>query len=230
MINDIDQYYAERAGDTRLDGRYAPTSAAHTYLLRQRDAAIVKVLEQWGMFPLRERTILDVGCGAAWQLRRFVDLGADPRNCVGVEVNQHRLSVARYHNAHMTFLETSAEAIPQPDRSFDVVTQFTAFSSMPSHEMREASAREMRRLVKDGGIILWYDFRVRRPGNRYVTPMGARTIRALFPSCTVHLSSQTLAPPLARAIAPRSVIACLLLEKLPWLRTHYLATIHPGNG
>ena len=35
----------------------------------------------------------------------------------------------------------------------------------------------------------------------------------------------TLAPPLARAIAPYSVILCQILEKIPLLCTHYLGII-----
>ena len=224
-IEDVQRYYAGRATESRLEDLYAPTSAGHAYLLRRRDATLVRLLDQQGVFPLRDKQILDIGCGAAWQLRRLVDLGADPSRCCGIDVNQERLSIAHYYNAHMTFILGSAEAIPLPAGIFDIVTQFTAFSSMASDDMRRKSAAEMLRVVTSGGVILWYDFRVKHPRNRYVTPMNAEAVRNLFPGCELCLFSHTLAPPISRRLAPYSEIGCLILERLPILRTHYFALI-----
>jgi hypothetical protein len=71
----------------------------------------------------------------------------------------------------------------------------------------------------------WNDFRVDNPRNRNVAGIRASEIRALFPGCTVDLHSVTLAPPLARAIVPLSWAGALMLESLPFLRTHYLGII-----
>jgi hypothetical protein len=50
----------------------------------------------------------------------------------------------------------------------------------------------------------------------------------LFPGCRIELQRLTLAPPLARLLAPYSWFACYVLEKVPWLCTHYLGVIWKG--
>jgi len=206
--------------------KYELANAAHRFLLGRQDGAIVHSLLQAGFLPLSDKRILDVGCGAGWHLRRLVDLGAASANCFGIDITADRLAAARYRNAHMTFLEGSAESVPFADDSFDLVTQFVVFSSMPP-EVRRATAREMRRVLRPGGAVLWYDMRYPSPRNANVSRMGRAEIRALFPDCTCRLKGHTLLPPLARLVAPRSEMACLMLEKVPVLRSHYLGMISP---
>jgi len=47
----------------------------------------------------------------------------------------------------------------------------------------------------------------------------------LFPALHGPMQSVTLAPPLARVVAPRSWVAATLLEACPWLRTHLMAVL-----
>ena len=99
-----------------------------------------------------------------------------------------------------------------PTRSFDIVSQFTVFTSILSPELRRAIAAEMIRVTRPGGVVLWYDFRVNNPRNDQVRRVGARELRELFPGCEVHLRPTTLAPPVARRLVPLSwtaVASCL---------------------
>jgi len=105
------------------------------------------------------------------------------------------------------------------------VSQFTVFTSILVPSVREAIAAEMLRVLKPNGLILWYDFRYNNPHNANVRAIEAREVKRLFPMCQVKFQKTTLAPPLARAMVPISWIAALALEKIPFLRTHYLATI-----
>jgi hypothetical protein len=81
--------------------------------------------------------------------------------------------------------------------------------------------------VRPGGHILWYDFFVRRPGNSDVVAISRSEIRALFPGYPVTLGRATLAPPLCRLLASRAELSCWLLERIPFLRFHYLGLIGP---
>jgi len=83
----------------------------------------------------------------------------------------------------------------------------------------------MVRVTKPGGIILWYDLRFNNPWNPNVRGIEAAEIRSLFPGCNVRLERLTLAPPLARHIVPISYPIALMIEQLPFLRTHYLGVI-----
>jgi len=59
--------------------------------------------------------------------------------------------------------------------------------------------------------------------------VGKKEIKQLFLNCSFHFKRVTLAPPLARMIAPYSLLLCYLLEKIPLLCTHYLAVISRGD-
>jgi len=91
--------------------------------------------------------------------------------------------------------------------------------------MKKDIAREIIRVLKDDGIVLWYDFRYNNPWNPDVKGVNKKEIIELFGDCDYYFSSVTLAPPIARAIAPVSRLICEVLVKIPFLRTHYLAVI-----
>jgi hypothetical protein len=91
--------------------------------------------------------------------------------------------------------------------------------------LKRRAAAEMIRVVTQDGIILWYDYRVNNPWNRDVRGVKRSEIKKLFPDCRMELQRMTLLPPLARWLAPYSILGCFALEKLPLLRTHYLGVI-----
>ena len=115
------------------------------------------------------------------------------------------------------------------DGSFDVVFQFTVFTSILDPDLKRKVATEMVRVLKHDGLIVWYDFHINNPSNPDVRGVKKPEIVELFLGCTVSLRRLTLAPPIARLVAPYSWITCELLEALPWLRTHYLGAIRKEN-
>ena len=82
----------------------------------------------------------------------------------------------------------------------------------------------MLRVLRPGGTLLWYDFTV-NPFNRDVAGVRLSQLRELFPGTTLRVERVTLAPPLTHLLAPRLWLACDALQRIPWLRTHLLATI-----
>jgi ubiquinone/menaquinone biosynthesis C-methylase UbiE len=114
--------------------------------------------------------------------------------------------------------------LPFADGSFDLVSQFTVFSSILHAGVRRRAAAEMLRVLRPGGVALWYDFTV-NPTNRDTHGIGGDEVTRLFPGCRVRARRVTLAPPLGRLVAPRSWLLAELLENVPALRTHLLALI-----
>jgi hypothetical protein len=105
--------------------------------------------------------------------------------------------------------------------------QSTVFTSILAHDIKKRVAMEMIRVTRRGGAILWYDYFRNNPRNSDVRAVPATEIRELFPKCAIQLERLTLAPPLARAVAPASWALAALLEAIPLLRTHYLGIIRP---
>lgn len=208
------------------DSKYSWADPAHVFRLQSLERHALDLLARSRMGPLAGKRILEVGCGRGHWLREFVKWGAHPEDTVGVDLLSARIREARGLCAReVNLLCCSAGDLPLPDRSFDVVAQFTVFSSVLDPTLRGQIALEMLRVVKQRGLILWYDFLVNNPRNPDVRAVGRREIHALFRGCRVVLRRVTLAPPIARRMAPRSLALCSLLELVPLLRTHYLAAI-----
>lgn len=193
----------------------------HCQTIRKAIATLVRE----GSFPLEGRVIADIGCGRGAWLTQFVQWGARPADLCGIDLDEDRVQVARERIASGDLRTGDASRLPWPNATFDLETQFTLFTSVLDMEVKRQIASEMLRVLKPGGLILWYDFRYNNPRNPNVRGIGAKEICSLFPGCVVGLEKVTLAPPIARAVVPLSWVAGLILEKVPLLRTHYLGII-----
>ena len=214
----------------RLEQRswYSWSDPAYRFMMHALERRILRLLGSRQLLPLRGRRILEIGCGTGHWLREFIKWGADPALVAGIDLLPERLAAARERcPPSVRLISASADALPVRDRSVDLVIQSTLFSSILDAEMRRRAAAELLRTVRPGGHILWYDFFVRRPGNRDVVAISRGEIRALFPGYPLSLHRATLAPPLCRLLASRSELSCWLLERVPFLRFHYLGLIGP---
>jgi 2-polyprenyl-3-methyl-5-hydroxy-6-metoxy-1,4-benzoquinol methylase len=186
---------------------------------------IVNALLDNGFSSLRDLKILDVGCGGGGLLRQLLRYGATPENLYGVDLLEDRVEVAKRLSPNINFWCGDASGIPY--EGFDVIFQNTVFTSIKSDEMKEDVAREMLRVLKPGGMVLWYDYLMNNPKNRDVKGVKREEIYRLFKGCDIRLRRVTLAPPILRIIAPLSYTICLMLEHVPFLCTHYFAVIRP---
>lgn len=222
----IREVYAQRRSAERATDRYSPFEPANFYLLQRLEAAILALLRDEGLDTFAGLRILDVGCGSGFWLRRFASLGAAPESLAGIDLHEQAIDEARSLAPVMDLLVGDVASLPWDSHSFDIVSQFTVFSSVLDAKRRDAMAAEMRRVLARGGLILWYDMMM-NPTNRDVVGMGRNDIRALFPDARVRIRRETLAPPIGRRVVPRSWTAARLLESLPFLRTHLLAAVRP---
>jgi len=180
------------------------------------------------MFPLEGRSVADIGCGSGRWLLEFAQWEASDLH--GIDLDEARLTRAKERLPSADLRTGDAQYLPWASDSFDLVSHFTLFSSIFDKSMKKQIAAEMLRVVKPEGVILWFDSRINNPRNPGMRGIPADEIRALFPDCSVRLRRVTLAPPLARVIVPRSWIAAAMLEKVPFLRTHYLGIIRKRHN
>ena len=223
-VRRIKEAYARRdsAGKSRLYSYFHPASL---FLSQQRDRATIDALRKNGFENLKEKKILDVGCGTGAVLRDFVKYGARPENCYGIDLLADRIEAARRLSPNMSFSCGDAETLHHESEYFDIVISFTLFTSILDTAMKQNIAAEMLRVLKPGEIVLWYDYHVNNPRNPDVRGVSKREIIQLFPCCAIVLKRITLAPPIARVIAPQSFLACYFLEKMRLFNTHYVGYI-----
>ena len=226
--NRIRDTYARRDNDQNF---YSWDKQGHVFAAQERERQMISALRDCHMFPLTGRRILEVGCGNGSRIRDFVKWGARPRRIFGVELLEEPAAEARDRCPDGVTIECrNAEHLPYRSRSFDIVVQATVFSSILDPALKQKVAREMLRVVKPDGIVLWYDMHLPNPWNRAVKPVSRQEICSLFEGCDMTLRSVCLAPPITRWLAERSWLATYLLSKFPMLCTHYLGVIHPHRG
>lgn len=102
---------------------------------------------------VRGRDILELGCGAAQWSIALARAGARP---VGLDVSERQLEHARrlMEEAAVDFplVHASAEAVPLPDRSFDIV--FCDYGAMTFSDPY-VTVPEVARLLRPGGILVF---------------------------------------------------------------------------
>jgi ubiquinone/menaquinone biosynthesis C-methylase UbiE len=191
----------------------------------ERERVTHQILERSDLLPLTHRRILDLGCGTGDQLGRLADWGAKPENLFGVDLIPERIRAAQQSFPQINFQLANAESLPFADASFDLVLAFTVFTSILDHQMSVNIGREISRVLVPGGGVLWYDFRINNPANKYVRGVSRRQIKRLFPDFRTDLESISLFPPLARRLGVLTDALYAPLASLPFLRTHLLGLL-----
>ncbi|WP_338087666.1 class I SAM-dependent methyltransferase [Nocardioides lijunqiniae] len=110
-----------------------------------------------GLATWQDATALDLGCGTGFHLPSLADdVGPDGR-VVGVEPHPDLLALARRRTRsreNVSVLQGTAQAVPLPDASVDVVHARWAYFFGPGCEPGLA---ELDRVVRRGGVALVID-------------------------------------------------------------------------
>ncbi len=199
--------------------RYSWFQGGTLQSLQERERVLLSMLNKT-VGSLKDKRILDVGCGEGGTLLPFVLYGADPKKCFGIDILENHIEAARQRFPNITFECCSGDNILFEKGTFDLVTMFTCLSSVLDNKIRFAICQEAVVMLRPGGWVLIYDFRVNNPFNADVKAVTLKELKQYFPCCKYYTKTLTLLPQLGRAIGTSSMSLCSLLAKLPFLRTH----------
>jgi SAM-dependent methyltransferase len=223
-LDRIRQEYARRQRDSRYSRLYSRYNPADIFILQEREREMLALFARYLGNQTGDFRVLDLGTGDGHHLARLIGYGFRAKNLVGLDLIAQRVEKARSKYSNLDFVCGNGGQLPFPTATFDLIFQFTVFTSILDDHLRQGMACEMLRVLKPRGWILWYDYWL-NPNNRQTRGIGKKEIRALFQGCPVVFRSITLAPPLARFWAPKSLALCALLNRIPFLKTHYLGLI-----
>jgi ubiquinone/menaquinone biosynthesis C-methylase UbiE len=205
---------------------YSWFNPGHLFMMQQRERRVLARLRSLGLSRLTGQRILEIGCDTGYWLGEFIKWGAEPGNLTGIDLLPETLTTARRNlSAQAGLVQANGAYLPFAPDTFDLILQSLLFTSILDPLMKQVVAREMLRVVKPQGLILWYDYHLNNPANPDVRGVKKGEIHRLFAGCEIKLWRITLAPPIARRLAPYSFLLCSLLEKLRFLNSHYLGII-----
>ncbi len=190
---------------------------------QERERALIRWIRTCGIEPVGDRAVLEVGCGRGRTLLDFVRLGFSPENMVANELIEERIIQAR-RVLPSAIRVLSGDALGMTlDEQFDIVVQFTVFSSILDDAFQVQLARKLWNWTAPGGGILSYDFVWDNPRNPDVRGMPMKRIRHLFPAAEITDWRITLAPPLSRLVVDRfPFLYSPLTTAFPFLKSHRL--------
>jgi ubiquinone/menaquinone biosynthesis C-methylase UbiE len=197
-------------------------NAGQQLIVRERDQAIRSIIRGFGVV---ER-MLDVGCGDG-SVAGALHAESYVRSAVGLDLLPERIEQARVAHPALEFVVGDGSTLPFADSSFDVVLAMTVFSSIEHREHRIATLAEAERVLRPGGILVWYDMRRANPRNPDVSPFSVDDVRTVFGS-DVHHRTLTLIPPLARRLGRLTGRLYPMLVGFPALRTHTVGWARVG--
>jgi SAM-dependent methyltransferase len=140
------------------DWRFAPNIGRHpaSYQLENEalDRAGHVLSAMRAVAPWTERTIVDLGCGSGYWLRRYAEHAA---RVIGIEPDPALRAAAAEAAADLSstaVLAGSAENMPLPDASVDVVHARFAYFFPPG---TDAGLTEVLRVLRPGGHLVAVD-------------------------------------------------------------------------
>jgi len=231
----IKNEYKKRDSSQALAAAYSPSNPAGVYIRQQVEFYIADHLFRkfGGPGPsgagvnraVKDLRLLDIGTGSGSMLAMFAALGFEPSNLFGADLIFDRARAASEKSPASGIVNCNAAFMPFKDSSFDVVSQFTVFSSVTSVEMKSMIASEMRRVVKPGGTIIWYDMIHTNPFNANLKGVGYGEITELFGARPRECSRIVLNPWILRPLLGYSKALCDMLSALKILNSFYICFI-----
>lgn len=216
--------YQRRAREVSSE-LYAAWQPAARFMIESRNRVAPTMLQRLNVFPNAEDQCLEVGYGSLGWLTELISWGVRESNLHGIELDPTRAAKARAILPAADLRIGDAVELPWDNQTFRFVIASTLFTSILDLNVRRLIADEITRVLAPRGALLWYDFAYNNPRNPNVRGIGRAEIKKLFPALRGKIRTVTLAPPLARIVAPRWWTLATFLEAIPLLRTHLLAVL-----
>lgn len=224
-VKAIRQRY-ERRKNLPEKSLYSPLRASQYMYQQEIERGLINWINECGIAPVAEKRLLEIGCGDGTNLLELIKLGFEPENLVGNELLEERCQRSIHLLPAATQILTGdASSLELDESSFDIVLQYTVFTSILDRDFQQRLANRVWSLVKPGGGVLWFDFVFDNPNNTDVKGVPIRRIHELFPDSEIKTWRLALAPPIARLVTRIHPSLYNMFNLTPLLRTHLLCWI-----
>ena len=122
--------------------------------------------EVFAGYVSKEAYILDLGCGYGRTLRELWESGY--HNLHGIDFSEKMIERGRSENPSIDFQTMKGREIELTDRSADAVILFAVLTCIIGDEDQKYLIKEIRRVLKPGGIVYVNDFLLNKDARNLV--------------------------------------------------------------
>lgn len=178
---------------------------------------------------IKDKEILDIGCASGNKTEDLMNLGFQSEKIFGIDIRKNSIKNAKIKYPNSNYFYMDARNTLFPNEKFDFINVFTLFSSILDKKNQLKVSKEIIRILKPGGFIIFYDIRYKSPFNKNLIEIKKKRINSLFPEMKKKIKTITLLPPIARNMGSLTRFLYPFLSKISFIRTHYLGLIQKGN-
>src|SRR5438552_2153116 len=161
----IRRVYTAYAENGHGESKWSLENAGNVAISLERSRVLSKMLNKSGFTFLGDKRVLEVGCGRGRVIEELIGLGARPGLLAGVDLRPEAIESARSRWPEADLRVADAQHLPFAAESFDLVIVFTVFSSILDDGVAKRVAKEICRVVKPAGGVVYYDFQYNNPRN-----------------------------------------------------------------
>ena len=187
--------------------------------MRERTALLRASVADIGIAPARLR-ICDAGCGGGADLVSWQELGVPASNLAGTELVEERARIALSRLPDADIRLVRGFELPFDTASFDVTTASLVLSTVRNPEDRAHLLHEIARVTRPGGLVLVYDFTVKKPWNPNVVAIRRRWLHSAWRQPDAAVPAAPLLPLLDLLLSLPRGFGHRMIRWLP--RTHRL--------
>lgn len=221
-VENIKSAYEKRSSRASVYLRLGRNFYYILYSEFERELLLSKIIrERFSLIPGLK--ILEVGSGFGNNLLFFKRTGANWSDITANELLSGRIAYLQEQFPMVRLLPGDFSSLVVNEK-YDIIYQSMVFSSVLDKDMKVIMAAKMWELLRQDGIILWYDFKFDNPRNKDVKGIRKSEVKKLFPEAeNIKFYDITLLPPIGRFVGR---FYNFFNTVFPFLRSHYVAVIY----
>lgn len=226
-IKRIRQVYSGYDNSSEYSKLYSPFGK-YSYHSESLLKELYHLFIKYNFLTLKNKKILEIGCGTGNNFTNYLKFGVQDKDIYGLDLIIERLLTPKKIYKNVKLINNDSQFIPFKSKSFDIIFQFVVFSSILDDNVCKNIASEMLRVLKDDGMIIWYDAHGGKMMSEHTRSFSENQIKKYFPNCKYEFKRIIPKTQLSLRLSKYSwgwLILDIISYLLPWFNCMQLCVI-----
>jgi SAM-dependent methyltransferase len=153
----IDDFYKNADKNDQYEKTWGYANPVAAAYWRIRDEIIFDSIISRTNLGSKSLRVLEIGVGHGHELAKFSQLNIPGGRLYGIDLVINRIIQAEVIYPYFNYSQQDGTKLAFENETFDVVYQITCLMHLPTKMLQLAVCQEMVRVLKPGGIVIWWD-------------------------------------------------------------------------